>query len=134
MVKGRKTEEPKINMDTFEAPEAPDYLDSIGKKRFIEVCKDLHELGLYSETDLDQVELYARTYSLYRRLEEQSRGKEFNPPLPNGYVYANPVFIESNKALKQAEFILRKLGLSPSSRQSKAKTKGSVDNKWKRIL
>lgn len=132
-MKGRKPEKKLINTEEVIFPEAPDYLDEIGKDRWLQVCSDLQELGLYSTTDLDSIELYCRQYSVYRRLDELSKGNEFVRS-PNGYVQTSQQFIEANKACKQCEFMLRKLGLNPTVRQTKAKTKGTIDSKWNGIL
>jgi len=116
---GKRGPKKKIGSVPLESgrPVMPSGLSAAAKRAWVSICDDLEAQGTLVKTDRKIVELYARTYALFLRTEDQlaeealslgSEGRKFVNPLANLYTTLEG----------RLHRILLDCGLSPTTRKT----------------
>lgn len=125
----KKGPKPKDKPEPFDGQlEMPDDLDPVGVQAWLSVVADLTTLGTLHQTDANMIALYARTFSMFMRIEDQLSQEDLTIASMNG-VRINPLVTAHASLVPRVRQLLSDLGLSPRTRGKTEDDKG-VDPKW----
>jgi P27 family predicted phage terminase small subunit len=97
-------------------PPAPRWLGPVAKGLWRKMAKDLWELGVLTEIDLDALARYCVCWERWRKAERIIKEQGEIVKTPNGYSAQNPYLAIANKCLKQLDSLGAEFGCTPSTR------------------
>ena len=106
-IRKRKEEEIKVDSDKVKAPS---YLPSDLKREFNKIAKDLLEVGLITNLDVDTLARYVQSKKLYLELTNKLLEN------PNIMIEEKDILIQQDKLFKQCRQTATDLGLTITSR------------------
>ena len=106
-IRKRKEEEIKVDSDKVKAPS---YLPSDLKREFNKIAKDLLEVGLITNLDVDTLARYVQSKKLYLELTNKLLEN------PNIMIEEKDILIQQDKLFKQCRQTAMDLGLTITSR------------------
>jgi len=98
-------------------PHAPRHLGMEARKEWRRLCKQLVEIGLYTEIDHAMLEMYCQMYGDWIEAKRKIRatgGRVMRAPL--GGLYTNPWVHEANGAWERLRKAAAEFGMTPSTR------------------
>jgi len=96
----------------------PKHLNALQKKKWLEIIEKLQQVGSYEKTDLDLVELYVCSWTVYldaMRLLKTEPRILVSPR--TGSPYRNPLIDDQSNAFNQLLHLSTLLGLNPIGRK-----------------
>lgn len=106
----------RLNAEEIQAPEGypvcPEHLEGIAREEWFSVCDQLKTIGLLSTVDQRTIELYCRTYQLYRQADEALN----NEDIDESARYLGSATTRRNLYAKELNGYLNALGLNPGAR------------------
>jgi P27 family predicted phage terminase small subunit len=99
-------------------PTPPNDLDPVALSAWESVCDDLKEQGNLVVSDRKLIELYARTYSLMKKAEDELETEDLNLVAANGRAFINPAANVQQTCISRLQRILNDLRLSPVTRSN----------------
>lgn len=106
-IRNRKEEEIKVDSDKVKAPS---YLPPDLKREFNKIAKDLLEVGLITNLDVDTLARYVQSKKLYLELTNKLLEN------PNIMIEEKDILIQQDKLFKQCRQTATDLGLTITSR------------------
>ena len=106
-IRKRKEEEIKVDSDKVKAPS---YLSPDLKREFNKIAKDLLEVGLITNLDVDTLARYVQSKKLYLELTNKLLEN------PNIMIEEKDILIQQDKLFKQCRQTATDLGLTITSR------------------
>lgn len=98
-------------------PACPSYLDKTAKAEWKFICQQLKQMQLLSVADKTALELYCKSYSLYRKAEKKLKvEEEVIETGKQGYLQKNPWLTILDQQSKIMKSFLIEFGLTPSAR------------------
>lgn len=126
--------EPKPKVSN-EVPKPPKHVGKHGKKIWRKLAPELHRLGLLTEIDLQQFELYCYNYNLFMeaRISLESSDKLYYTT-DKGGMSKRPEIEIINKAVITMDRIGKNFGLDPSSRTTLKVSPKEKENKLLKFI
>lgn len=133
MKRGPKAQPPKLKVTPGRPMPPTDLQDPVALKAWDSICEDLIKEDRLVETDAKLIEVYARTYAIFFRIDEQMREeplKQINATRE----FINPLLTSHAAYSAKLVEILAKLKLTPYNRGKHArKAKNDTTDKWKSV-
>lgn len=130
MKRGPQAKQPKAICSI--TPEPPDDLDETALEAWDSVIEDLELEGRLLKTDRKIIELYARTYSVFIKIDSQLAEEPFTSMKDDGRSFINPLLNTRDMYSGRLNAILNSLQLTPKTRgKNKTKPKDDPADKWK---
>lgn len=129
----REYEESLVKTDKDELDRVPSsaFIDSIAKKEYERIKKNLQNIEIIGNLDRNSMIVYANAYSMYMMTSKEIKKKDFKPTvLTSSGEKPNPLYTILEQAKKDMDSAGSALGMSASSRLKIAaeKVKGQEEN------
>ena len=96
----------------------PKHLTKDQKKKWQEIVQKLKSVGSYETTDLDLIDLYVVSWSVYQQAEHDLKtAPRFLVSPKTGSTYRNPLVDDQSNAFNQLVKLSTLLGLNPTGRK-----------------
>ncbi|HDT6579186.1 TPA: phage terminase small subunit P27 family [Bacillus cereus] len=122
-VKAEQSIQPKTNRI-----KAPTWLNAVAKKEFNRISKELMELDLITNVDINALAAYCDAYSDYvectKIIREEGLMVEYTNKAAETNKVPHPLLTKKKQLHEQMKSLAIEFGLTPSSRASLAKPKG----------
>ena len=109
----------RINLDEPRSPknlpEAPDWLDELGRDAYRRIAGLLAEMKLAHQADSEALAVYAQNFSIWRQASEAIATEGFLLETPTT-TKVHPLFAPMNEAQRTMVRILSQMGLTPAAR------------------
>lgn len=96
-------------------PEAPEWLDGLGREAYARLALLLVEMKLGHQADAEALAVYAQNYSIWRQTSRAIADEGFLLHTPTT-TKINPLFAPMNEAQRTMVRILSQMGLTPAAR------------------
>lgn len=97
-------------------PPAPKWMGLGARAEWKLLARQLHELGVLTNIDLDALARYCVIYERWRLAEKTVKKMGVITKTPNGYLAQNAWLAVANKSQSQLQTLAAEFGLTPSSR------------------
>lgn len=129
----REYEESLVKTDKDELDKVPPsaFIDSIAKKEYERIKKNLQSIEIIGNLDRNSMIIYANAYSMYMMASKEIKKKNFKPTvITSSGEKPNPIYAVLEQAKKDMDSAGSALGMSASSRLKIAaeKAKGQEEN------
>lgn len=118
-IEARKQAEEKLKPKTDKV-KAPKWLSKEAKKEFNRIAKELQEIGLITNVDIDMLAAYCDAYVEYQRctkiIEEEGLMVEYTNKAAETNKVPHPLLTKKKQLFEQMKSIAGEFGLTPSAR------------------
>lgn len=97
-------------------PKPPASFDKRHRDKWADVCKNVFDLGVLTENDLDSIEVYVKYWFIAKDAWDDIKASGYNIPTEKGGLQRNPSIITMNEATKITQQIADKFAGNPRSR------------------
>ncbi|WP_069649648.1 phage terminase small subunit P27 family [Caloranaerobacter ferrireducens] len=118
-IEARKEAEAKLKPKADKV-KAPKWLSKEAKKEFNRIAKELQEIGLLTNVDIDMLAAYCDAYTEYQKctkiIEEEGLMVEYTNKAAETNKVPHPLLTKKKQLFEQMKSIAGEFGLTPSAR------------------
>lgn len=94
----------------------PAHLDAVAAAKWTQLAQRLHDVGVFTECDVEALALLCEAWSRYLRAQEGLKHGLVGGNKSTGRVFLSPYFKAVSDSLKQIKDLAIEFGMTPSSR------------------
>jgi P27 family predicted phage terminase small subunit len=115
-------------------PEAPSYLDPLGRERWNEIAPALHAAGLLTECDLATLAVHCEAFARWRVALDLLKAAPLTVVGSMGNAVPNPLVGIARSAAADMVATAKEFGLSPASRSKVSPTEPPTPGKFDGLI